>query len=94
MKELEDIDIEKFIDDFVVMMLFVGNDFLPRIPTFEIDEGAIDCFLKIYKQRWNVLGYLSENGKIHWQVLSEFLKYLPEFEFEALKKKITRSNKK
>lgn len=48
---MEGLDLERFIDDFVVLMLFVGNDFIPRLPTFEIHEGAVDRLFEIYKAK-------------------------------------------
>ena len=43
-------DLERIIDDFILMGIFVGNDFLPHLPDLHINEGALERIWTIYKE--------------------------------------------
>lgn len=42
--------LEKVIDDFILISVFVGNDFLPHLPNLHINEGAMETIWGIYKR--------------------------------------------
>lgn len=43
------IDKERLVDDFIFLTFFVGNDFLPHLPTLDISENAFDVIFNAYK---------------------------------------------
>lgn len=75
-------DMERVIDDFILMAFFVGNDFLPNLPNLHINEGALALMFKIYK---SVLpkagGYINERGVINMGRLKVLLDELQDVEY-------------
>jgi len=58
-------NLEMAIDDWVLLIFFVGNDFLPHLPSLEIREGAIDTLLKIWKDELPRMGgYIANHGQL------------------------------
>lgn len=86
-----DFNLERAIDDWIFLCFFVGNDFLPHLPSLELREGAIDILLKIYKEIQGRLGgYICDGGKVNLQraqmVMEELAKVEPTiFEKRQLK---------
>src|SRR5882757_6044694 len=80
-------DLERVIDDFILMAFFVGNDFLPNLPNLHINEGALALMFQKYKEILPSLGgYINEHGVINLQRLEALLDVLSDVEhrfFEA-----------
>ncbi len=42
-------DGERVVDDFVMLTILCGNDFIPHLPSLDIGEGAMDVMLRLYR---------------------------------------------
>lgn len=74
---------EKLLDDFILIMYVIGNDFLPNLPDLHINKGAFPLLLKTFKKFLiNSDGYLNEDGKINFPRFKIWLDYLSLFEYE------------
>jgi 5'-3' exonuclease len=91
----EKIKFERFIDDFVFLCFFVGNDFIPHLPSLKIREGAIDALLYLYKKLLPSLdGFLTEgNGKINLERTEILLSKLSLVEDEIFKRQLFAKNR-
>ena len=45
-----DYSLERIIDDFILLAVFIGNDFLPNLPDVHIHENGLERLFEIYKQ--------------------------------------------
>ena len=58
-------DLERAIDDWVFMCFFVGNDFLPHLPSLDIKEQGIDTLIQIWRQSLSRMGgYVTKDGHV------------------------------
>lgn len=51
-----DYSLERVIDDFILIAVFVGNDFLPNLPDLHIHENGLERLFDIYKKCLPSLG--------------------------------------
>ena len=81
-------DLELAIDDWIFMIFFVGNDFLPHLPSLEIREGAIDKLLNIWRAELPIMGgYLTNHGKVNLPRAQVILEGLAKAEDEIFQKR-------
>jgi len=74
LKEVQGSTIQKVIDDLILLMAFVGNDFLPLEFCFTLKDNHIENLFFSYKT------YLKDNkqfinnrGKIDWENVYKLL---------------------
>lgn len=78
-----DFDFERVLDDFILINYFIGNDFLPELPSLLINDGALPVVFKTYKNSLKLLdGYLTSKGKINFERLGVWLDEMSKFELE------------
>ncbi|KAK7103968.1 5'-3' exoribonuclease 2-like [Littorina saxatilis] len=81
-------DFERALDDWVFMCFFVGNDFLPHLPSLEIRENAIDRLIKLYKNAvYKTGGYLTDSGVVALDRVQLVMSELGTVEDEIFKKR-------
>ncbi|CCH46556.1 5'-3' exoribonuclease 1 [Wickerhamomyces ciferrii] len=78
-----DYDFERVLDDFILIMYVIGNDFLPNLPDLHLNKGAFPLLIETFKEALrNLDGYINEFGKINLKRLGSWLDILSKFEVE------------
>ena len=88
-------DFERIIDDYICLCFLIGNDFLPHLPSLDINEGSIEQILKLYKENIIYMNdYLTNNGKVNLTNIEIILKKLGEVEDYVLMNRFEKNRLK
>ncbi|XP_038673078.1 5'-3' exoribonuclease 1 isoform X3 [Scyliorhinus canicula] len=76
-------DLERIIDDWILMGFLVGNDFIPHLPHLHINHDALPLLYKTYIEVLPTLGgYINEGGTLNLEHFEKYLVKLSEFDRE------------
>ena len=58
-------NLERVIADFILLAVFVGNDFLPNLPDLHIHENGLEKLFEVYKKALPSLGGCNRPGTLY-----------------------------
>lgn len=81
-------DLERSLDDWVFMCFFVGNDFLPHLPSLEIRDQGIDLLISIWRDLAAEMDdYVTKDGFPDMRRVQQILSVLASREADIFKKR-------
>lgn len=81
-------DFERAIDDWVFMCFFVGNDFLPHLPSLDVRDSGLDTLVGIWKGLLpNMKHYITCDGTLNMNRVEKLLAELAKKEDDIFKAK-------
>ncbi len=97
----DNLDPDSIVNDFIFMCYFLGNDFLPHIPSLDIHQDGIESLIINYAETMNELvlennklEYLLNGTKVNTDFLSRFISKLGLQEEAILRENYAKGRKR
>jgi 5'-3' exoribonuclease 1 len=79
-------DLERVIDDWILMGFLVGNDFIPHLPNLHINNNALPLLYNTYMKVLPTLdGYINEEGHLNLARFEKFMAELAEHDRDSFR---------
>lgn len=87
-------DFERLLDDLILILFVIGNDFLPELPMLLVHDGAIPVIFDTYKSYLysSDNAYITHNGNIDFQALRGWLEYLKSYQVRKFEQQCALDN--
>lgn len=81
-------DLERIIDDWILMGFLVGNDFIPHLPNLHINHDALPYLYRVYIDVMPSLdGFLNDGGRLMLPRFEQYLVALSKFDRDHFEEK-------
>lgn len=83
-------DMDKVADDWVLLCMTIGNDYLPGMPNFDVDMDILSTICDTYKEVIPKLGgYINESGHLDTHRFEKFIHALKLKDFGLYRNVVT-----
>ena len=65
---------KQYIEDYIMMMSLLGNDFVPHSISLTIKDGGYVILYNLLRKFHNQNMFLVKDGKVNWEILKLFIK--------------------
>ena len=78
---------QRIIDDFIFLVILLGNDYTPEQTGIDVFGGSFDRVIEIYQHTLSTEldGYITDKGVVNWRRAEVLFRYLGEYQIEIFR---------
>jgi 5'-3' exoribonuclease 2 len=80
-------NLERILDDFIFLTVFLGNDFIPEQTGIDVHGGYFDRVIEIYQETLTheCNDYLTYAGRVNWAEVEKLFAALAEYQISIFR---------